>query len=138
MVHVSPQNIELVLTRIGMLLSPGGYTSLQLLYDRVRTKHIHIHIHTAVALLWYRSKDNIYYTITDSFVVTVIGQTFSILRKDPFQQIVFIQHMVVSANTSFTLYLYSVKNSLGVVKQLEAHLSREVLIVYREIAITDT
>ena len=51
MVHVSPQDIELVLTRIGMLLSPGGYTSLQLLYDRVRTKHIHIHIHTAVALL---------------------------------------------------------------------------------------
>jgi hypothetical protein len=48
----SPQDIELVLPRIGMLLSPGGYASLHLLYDRVRTKsHVHTYIHTAYAAL---------------------------------------------------------------------------------------
>ena len=41
----SPQDIELVLPRISMLLSPGGYASLHLLYDRVRTKsHVHTYI----------------------------------------------------------------------------------------------
>ena len=41
---ISPQDIVLVMPRVSMLLSPGGYAALYLLYDRVNTLHTYIHV----------------------------------------------------------------------------------------------
>lgn len=45
-----------------------------------------------------------------------VSRNTPISRKDNFQ-VVLIQHLNVSFNTSFTLYLYTVKNCLGIVIQ---------------------
>ena len=93
----------------------------------------HMYIHTAYAALLKLARIT-FMQWQVHMLYPPSAETFAILCKDPFK-IVFIQHMVVSANTSFTIYLYSVRNSLGMVIQ-RCRLTYQYR--SRAVAITDT